>query len=70
MKSRLSSTIWMLVFFIGLALFGVLGLAYYAGAHSGAQAVAILVFPVKLVLVQLPWPASKTPGHSPQSYPG
>ena len=38
MKSRLSSTIWMLVFFIGLDLFGVLGLAYYAGAHSGAQA--------------------------------
>jgi len=34
MKSRLSSTIWMLVFFIGLALFGVLGLAYYAGSHS------------------------------------
>src|SRR5271168_4499587 len=36
MKSRLSSTIWMLVFFIGLALFGVLGLAYYAGSHSAA----------------------------------
>ena len=38
MKSRLSSTIWGLVFFVGLALFGVLGLAYYAGAHSVAQA--------------------------------
>jgi methyl-accepting chemotaxis protein len=37
MKSRLSSTIWGLVFFVGLALFGVLGLAYYAGAHSVAQ---------------------------------
>ena len=38
MKSRLSSTIWGLVFFVGLALFGVLGLAYYAGAHSAAGA--------------------------------
>src|SRR5277367_62162 len=38
MKSRLSSTVWLLVFWIGLALFGVLGLAYYAGAHSVAQA--------------------------------
>jgi methyl-accepting chemotaxis protein len=38
MKSRLSSTIWGLVLFVGLALFGVLGLAYYAGAHSVAQA--------------------------------
>ena len=38
MKSRLSSTIWLLVFWMGLALFGVLGLAYYAGAHSVGQA--------------------------------
>jgi twitching motility protein PilJ len=37
MKARLSSTIWLLVFWIGAALFGVLGLAYYAGAHSGGQ---------------------------------
>jgi len=37
MKARLSSTIWMLVLWISLALFGVLGIAYYAGAHSAAQ---------------------------------
>src|ERR1700693_6010210 len=36
MKSRLSSTIWLLVFWIGAALFGVLGMAYYAGSHAGA----------------------------------
>ena len=35
MKARLSSTIWMLVLWISVALFGVLGLAYYAGTHSG-----------------------------------
>jgi methyl-accepting chemotaxis protein len=38
MKARLSSTIWLLVFWIGAALFGVLGLAYYAGSHSAAGA--------------------------------
>jgi twitching motility protein PilJ len=38
MKARLSSTVWMLVFWIGLSLFGVLGLAYYAGLHSAAPA--------------------------------
>jgi methyl-accepting chemotaxis protein len=38
MKARLSSTVWMLVLWIGIALFGVLGIAYYAGAHSGAPA--------------------------------
>jgi methyl-accepting chemotaxis protein len=38
MKARLSSTIWMLVLWIGVALFGVLGIAYYAGSHSMAQA--------------------------------
>jgi len=38
MKARLSSTVWMLVFWIGLSLFGVLGLAYYAGLHSSAPA--------------------------------
>src|ERR1700684_3510310 len=38
MKSRLSSTIWLLVFWIGAALFGVLGMAYYAGSHAGAGA--------------------------------
>ena len=35
MKTRLSSTIWMLVLWTTVALFGVLGLAYEAGVHSG-----------------------------------
>jgi twitching motility protein PilJ len=35
MKTRLSSTIWMLVIWTSVALFGVLGLAYEAGVHSG-----------------------------------
>ena len=35
MKARLSSTIWMLVLWNGLALFGVLGLAYHAGRAAG-----------------------------------
>ena len=35
MKSRLSSTIWTLVFVNGLALFIVLGLAFHAGRESG-----------------------------------
>ncbi|HKN61606.1 MAG TPA: HAMP domain-containing protein, partial [Candidatus Acidoferrales bacterium] len=34
MKSRLSSTIWLLVFWIAAALFGAIGLGYYAGQHS------------------------------------
>jgi len=39
MKSRLSSTIWLLVFWISLSLFGVLALAYHAGKSSaGASA--------------------------------
>src|SRR6202142_3673907 len=38
MKARLSSTIWLLVFWIGAALFGVLGMAYFAGSHAGAGA--------------------------------
>jgi methyl-accepting chemotaxis protein len=38
MKGRLSSTIWVLVLWISVALFGVLGIAYYAGSHSSAQA--------------------------------
>src|ERR1700722_17757119 len=37
MKARLSSTVWLLVFWISAASFGVLGLAYYAGIHSVAQ---------------------------------
>ena len=36
MKARLSSTIWMLVLWNGLALFAVLGLAFYAGRAAGA----------------------------------
>src|SRR5271169_3849228 len=39
MKTRLSSTIWMLVIWTSLALFGVLGLAYQAGAHSGGGSI-------------------------------
>ena len=39
MRARLSSTIWLLVFWTGLALFGVLGLAYHAGAHSGGLSI-------------------------------
>jgi twitching motility protein PilJ len=35
MKTRLSSTIWMLVLWTSVALFIVLGLAYEAGVHSG-----------------------------------
>ncbi|MFY9753070.1 MAG: HAMP domain-containing methyl-accepting chemotaxis protein [Candidatus Acidiferrales bacterium] len=38
MKARLSSTIWLLVFWISIALFGVLGLAYHAGKESGGVA--------------------------------
>ena len=50
MKARLSSTIWMLVFWIGVALFGVLGLAYHAGKESGG--LSLLDAP------SLPWSAS------------
>src|SRR3989442_3491457 len=39
MKSRLSSTIRMLVLWNGLALFGVLALAYHAGRMSGGAAI-------------------------------
>ncbi|HEX4004164.1 MAG TPA: HAMP domain-containing methyl-accepting chemotaxis protein [Candidatus Acidoferrales bacterium] len=38
MKSRLSTTIWMLVLWATVALFGVLGLAYHAGKESGGLA--------------------------------
>jgi methyl-accepting chemotaxis protein len=38
MKARLSSTIWLLVFWTSLALFGVLALAYHAGRSSGGAA--------------------------------
>src|ERR1700693_3521467 len=39
MKTRLSSTIWMLVIWTSVALFGVLGLAYEAGVHSGGGSI-------------------------------
>jgi methyl-accepting chemotaxis protein len=42
MKSRLSTTIWLLVFWAALALFGVLGLAYHAGKESGGLALTDL----------------------------
>ena len=35
MKGRLSSTIWFLIFWVGLAFVAVLGLAYHAGKDSG-----------------------------------
>jgi len=38
MKSRLSSAIWLLVFWTSLALFGVLALAYHAGKNSAGAA--------------------------------
>ena len=37
MKSRLSSTIWLLVFWTSLTLFGALALAYHAGKAAGAS---------------------------------
>lgn len=39
MKSRLSTTIWMLVLWTCAALFGVMGLAYEAGVHSGGASI-------------------------------
>ena len=38
MKARLSSTLWFLVLWAGVALFGVLALAYHAGKESGGVA--------------------------------
>jgi methyl-accepting chemotaxis protein len=38
MKARLSSTIWLLVFWTSLSLFAVLALAYHAGRSSGGAA--------------------------------
>src|SRR2546426_7221078 len=37
MKSRLSSTIWTLVFVNGLALFGIIGLSFHAGRESNGN---------------------------------
>src|SRR5579862_9856481 len=42
MKSRLSTTIWLLVFWAAIAFFGVLGLAYHAGKESGGLALTDL----------------------------
>jgi methyl-accepting chemotaxis protein len=39
MKARLSTTIWLLVFWAAAALFGVLGLAYHAGKASGGLSI-------------------------------
>jgi len=39
MKTRLSSTIWLLVIWTSVALFAVLGLAYDAGSHSGGVSI-------------------------------
>jgi twitching motility protein PilJ len=39
MKTKLSSTIWLLVIWTSVALFAVLGLAYEAGVHSGGVSV-------------------------------
>ncbi|MBZ5540502.1 MAG: methyl-accepting chemotaxis protein [Acidobacteriia bacterium] len=39
MKGRLSSTIWMLILWTGVALFGVLLLAYHAGRTAGGAAI-------------------------------
>jgi methyl-accepting chemotaxis protein len=40
MKSRLNSTIWLLIFWIAASLVGVLGLGYYAGQHLSEAASA------------------------------
>ena len=37
MKSRLSSTVWTLVFVNGLALLVIIGLAFHAGREAGAD---------------------------------
>ena len=42
MKSRLSTTIWMLALWATIAFFGVLGLAYHAGKESGGLALTDL----------------------------
>ncbi len=39
MKSRLSSTVWLLVFWIGAAATGAAGLAFYAGSHANGAAI-------------------------------
>jgi len=42
MKSRLSTTIWLLVLWAAIAFFGVLGLAYHAGKEAGGLALTDL----------------------------
>jgi len=39
MKSRLSTTIWLLVLWTTGALFAILGIAYHAGARSGGASI-------------------------------
>ena len=36
MKARLSSTVWLLVFWVTLLLIAAVGFSYYAGSHSAA----------------------------------
>ena len=38
MKARLSSTVWLLVFWVTLLLVATVGFSYYAGSHSAADA--------------------------------
>ena len=38
MKARLSSTVWLLVFWVTLLLTAAVGFSYYAGSHSAADA--------------------------------
>ena len=40
MKPRLTSTMWALALWTTVALFGVLGLAYFAGVHSNGSSPA------------------------------
>src|SRR5271163_2142937 len=41
MKARLSSTVWLLVFWFTLLLIAAVGFSYYAGSHSAADAAAV-----------------------------
>src|SRR5271163_977755 len=41
MKARLSSTVWLLVFWVTLLLIAAVGFSYYAGSHSAADAAAV-----------------------------
>src|SRR5271163_5113415 len=41
MKARLSSTVWLLVFWVTLLLIAAVGFSSYAGSHSAADAAAV-----------------------------